>query len=101
MEVSITRTLLSQLLVWLFCSFLTTETGEHPDCHKEVTTLKFDVLERPISEVFDEHEPMSTEVLTIQRAIEQDIGFIRHFRRCIHRTRPAPRKVSLMASLQG
>ena len=63
--------------------------------------MKFDLLERPISEVFDEHEPMSAEVLTIQRDSEQDSGFIRHVRRCIHRTRPAPRKGSRMASLHG
>ena len=33
--VSITLTRLQQLLLWLFCSFVTTRSGEHPDWHKE------------------------------------------------------------------
>ena len=100
-EVSITLTLLQQLLLWLLCSLLTTDSGEHPYCHKELTSLKLDLLERPASELFDESETISAEVLRIQRAIEQDIGFIRSFRRFIQRTRPAPRKISFMASIQG
>ena len=100
-EVSIALTLVQQLLLWLFCSFLTTGSDEHPYCHKELTSLKLDLLERPVSEVFDESETLSAEVLRVQRAMKQDIGFIRSFRRFIQRTRPIPRKISFMASIQG
>jgi hypothetical protein len=97
-EVSIALTLLQHLLLWLFCSFLTTDSGEHPYTHKELTSVKLDLLERPATEVFDAHEALSAEVLDIQRGIEQDMGCIRAFRRCIQRTRPEPRKISCMAS---
>ncbi len=101
MEVSIALTLLQQMLLWLVCSFLVTDSGEHPYAHKELTSVKLDLLERPAAQVFDEHEALSTKVRKMQRGIEQDTGFIRRFRRCIQQTGPTPRKISLLASLQG
>ena len=100
-EVSIVLTLLQQVLLWLFCSFLTTDSGKRPYAHKELTSVKLDLLERPAGEVFDTAEVLSAEVREIQRGIEQDTSFIRSFRRFIQQTRPHPRKISLLASLQG
>jgi len=100
-EVSIVLTLLAQLLLWLFCSFLSTNSGDYPYCHKELTSLKLDVLERPIADLFDETEPVAADVLSTQRAIERDIAFIRDFRRFIQRTKPGPPKISFMSCIQG
>ncbi len=46
-EVSIALTLLQQMLLWLFCAFLTTDSGEHSSTHKELTSVKLDLLECP------------------------------------------------------
>ncbi len=100
-EVSIALTLLQQMLLWLFCAFLTTDSGEHPSTHKELTSVKLDLLERPAAEVFDEHEALSAEVREMQQGIERDIGCIRGFRRFIQRTRPQPQKMSRMASVHA
>lgn len=100
-EVWIALTLLSQGLLWLLCSWLTTEDGDHPYCHKELTTLKLDLLERPLCEVLDQTESITAEVSRIQHGIEQDIAFIRRFRRFLPRTRPAPPKISVMVSISG
>ncbi len=99
--VYITLALISHLLLWLFCSFLTAAEGEHPYCHRELSTLKPDVLERPADELFDCSEAADADVLAIQRAIERDIVFIRNFRRFIQRTKHGRRKLSLTASLRS
>ncbi|MCP4452961.1 MAG: hypothetical protein GY809_15980 [Planctomycetes bacterium] len=98
-EVSIALTLLQQVLLWLFCSFLTTVSGAHPDAHKALTSVKLDLLERPATRLFDEPEALSAEVVARQRGMTQDMAVIHSVRRVIHRTRPTPQKISVMASL--
>ncbi len=100
-EIWIALTLLAQGLLWLLCSWLTTEDGDHPYCHKELTTLKFDLLERPLSDVLNQTESITPKIARIQHGIEQDIAFIRRFRRFLPRTRPEPPKISVMASISG
>lgn len=99
--VYITLLLMGHLLLWFFCSFLTTLEGKKPYCNRELSTLKKDLLEKSAQKIFIAQENIDPHILKIQRAIEKDIAFIRKFKRFIQKTKKIKIKISLINSINN
>ncbi len=99
--IHITLTLIAHQVLWLFCSLLASKDEKHPHPYrnKELTSLKFDLLERPAEDIFDLSEPFDPDILKVQSEIEKDVAFIRNFRRFVQRTKKKRIKISLMDSI--
>lgn len=91
-------TLLSYLALWLFCALLERD-GQQPFLHRELPTLKLELLERQVGQLF-EFQPYPPDILADQAAINQDMAWLAQWRhrRFIPSGRPA--KATKIAPLQ-